>query len=499
MPMFRSLTSPFAWLLLLGLLLLGVGLVEASAQNTEGRIAAGDLVYVEVYRVPEMSSTVQVGVDGTITLPYVGSIRIGGLTAAEASNTVAENLLPILRDPKVTVVRSGVRLASTGGSRTPSMIMEVITLDNADAESLSETLYGMSSLGGKVSYDKNTNSLIITDTPAALKNMMSVVSRLDRMQSHLTQVRIETIIAEVRVGAFKELGVRWFAQGKEVGGGFYPPPTQDAAISALKGGLTPFSNERVTTGNAAGSSSGFSGSRSFVRPRFDRRLQVPVQVPIPGQSFLGFSNAHVDIGMMIDALVTDKNAELLANPMTYVVNHQTANIKMTDEFPYTERATEITGATNFTTRFLDLGIIMDVTPHVHQDEMGKYIRLEVNPEVSFPVGTGANGVPIRSVRSVNTTANVRDGQTLVIGGILREDDRKLESRVPGLGKVPLLGRLFKHTEKAKLRTELMIFVTPTIFESPEDITWDKMIDVSQELQKRDLIPISDLRGEQRKD
>lgn len=480
-------------------LLFGCATVNPQAQNDDGRIAAGDLVYVEVYRVPEMSSTLQVSAAGMIALPYVGDIRIVGLTPAEASNTVAENLLPILRDPKVTVVKSGVRLASRGFSRAPNMVMELLPLDNADAEAVSFALAGMSSPGGKVSHYKETNTIIITDNPETLKNIINIASRIDRMQSHLSQVRIETKIVEVREGALKEVGIRWFAQGKELGGGFYPLPTQDVDISTAKGGTSPFSNERVSPGNTGSSSSGFSGSRSFVNPRFDRRLQIPVQVPVPGQSFLSFANAHIDIGAMVDALITEKSAEMLANPMTYVVNHQTAVIKMTDEFPYTERATEVTGATNFTTRFLELGITMEVTPHIHQDSVGKYIKLEVKPEVSFPIGTGANGVPIRSVRSATTVANVRDGQTLVIGGILREDQRDLASKVPGLGNIPLLGKLFKHTEKAKQRTELMIFVTPTIYDAPEDITWDKMIDISEELQKRDLLPLADLRGEARKD
>jgi type II secretory pathway component GspD/PulD (secretin) len=118
-------------------------------------------------------------------------------------------------------------------------------------------------------------------------------------------------------------------------------------------------------------------------------------------------------------------------------------------------------------------------------------------EVSFPIGS-VNGVPIRSLRSLSNRAHVRDNQTLVIGGILREDERSMDSKVPGLGNLPLLGRLFKKEEKTDFRSELMVFVTPTIYRRPEDITWDRMIDISENLRDRALIPEAAIRGEMRK-
>lgn len=472
--------------------------IWAQAPAPDDRISPGDLVYLEVYRVPEMTSSFQVNASGQIDLPYVDPVKIAGMTETEAAAAVSESLRSILRSPRVTVSRSGVRMGETIG-RTPEMKMELIPLQNASAESLSGVLQGMSSAGGTISSDPDTNTLIVTDTPDAIVNITNAVMRLDQMQSQLTQVRIEAKIAEVRVGALKELGIRWWAKGKEGIGGFYPLPAQDPSLNAARGGISPFSGEQIGGNNSSSNGTGnSSGGRSFVDQPFDRRLNVPVQVPLPGQSFFGFANAHIDIGAMLDALVQDNNAELLANPMTLTVNHKTASIRMTDEFPYTEFGTEITGATNFSTKFMDLGIVLDVTPHVYRDTVGAYVKLEVRPEVSFPIGS-SNGVPIRSVRRSETIANVRDGQTLVIGGIMREDERILESKVPGLGKIPLLGNLFKHKENTKIRTELMIFVTPSVHDRPEEITWDKMIDVSDKLREQDLIPLAEIRGEKRKD
>lgn len=470
---------------------------SAFAQPAPQPINPGDLLYIEIYRVPELTTTYQVDDGGNVNLAYVGPVKVAGLSETDASAAVAASLGTILRNPRVTVSKSGVNLQQPLLGRTPDMRLELVPLHNADAANISQALHGMTSPGGNIGFDPDTNTLIITDTAAAVQNIMHAVTRLDQMQSQLTQVRIEAKIAEVRVGAMKEMGIRWFVQGTEGLAGFNPPAAQDTSTIARRGAISPFDNERIGDNDSFGADDDNNLGRRFVDP-FTRRLNVPVQVPLPGQSFLGFFNEHLDVGMLLDALVTDKDAELLANPMTLTVNHNTASIKMIDEFPFTEFGTEITGATNFSTQFLDLGIQLEVTPHVYEDDGGPYVKMEVIPEVSFPVGS-SNGVPIRSVRRTETVANVRSGQTLVIGGIMQEEERVNISKIPGLGNLPLIGRLFKHSEKTNERTELMIFVTPTIHRRPEEITWDHMIDISDELRERALRPVAGLPGETRKD
>jgi type II secretory pathway component GspD/PulD (secretin) len=110
-----------------------------------------------------------------------------------------------------------------------------------------------------------------------------------------------------------------------------------------------------------------------------------------------------------------------------------------------------------------------------------------------------NGVPIRSVRSSNTLANVRDGQTLIVGGILTEDEQSVETKVAGLGSIPIFGNLFKTKERAKVRKELMIFVTPTVHRRPEEVTWDKFVDVAQGINEAGLAPSGVSARESRKD
>jgi len=469
---------------------------SATHSAETARIRPGDVLYVEVYRVPEMTRAYLVGEDGAIRLPYISPVPVGGMDPGTAAGTIAKALEPILRSPKVTVSRSDVGLVSDVLGRTAEMRLEIIPLRNANAQSIADALEGMTTPGGSVSADPDTNSLLLTDTPEAIKNMMGVAARLDQMQSQVTQVRIETKVAEVRVGALKEIGVRWFAQGDNASGGFFPPPNMLPGINSRTGGFGPQANEFVNRNDGGQFNSGTE--REFVGDSFDRRLNIPVQVPLPGQAFLGYMNAGLDIGAMIDALVTDQNAELLANPTILTVNHKPAEIKMVDEFPYTEFGTEINGASNFSVKFMEMGIVLNVTPHVYQDSVGSYVKLDLRPEVSFPTGI-VNGVPIRSLRSSQTIANVRDGQTLIVGGILTEDEQDVVTKVAGVGSLPIVGALFRTKEKAKYRTELMIFVTPTVHRRPEEITWDQLIDVAEGISEAELAPGGLKRQEARKE
>lgn len=462
----------------------------AQAQVNSGPISAGDILTIDVLRAPDISGRVEVDESGYIYLPFVGQIKLGGLSREQAVAVVGTALRAEagMRNPRVSIQKSGRTPSGVQYGRTGDMTMAMIPLVKADATSLSQMLQGMSSPGGHIAAHAETNTLLITDNPEAIQNMMTVVDSLDKMQSQLYQVRIEARIAEVRVGALKDIGLRWFAQGTDVSGGFYPPVPQDPAIAALRGGLSPSAAERIGNTNSVNSID--NSGRRFIDNQFDRRFQLPVQVPLPGQSFLGISTGDVDIGAMLNALVSDNEAELLADPHTLTVNHKPALIKMIDRIPITELGVELSGATLLNVEFEEVGIVLNVTPHVSRSKEGCYVRLDMKAEVSFPTGQSINGIPIISERSIVSPAIVRDGETLVMGGITKDEDRKTVSKIPILGDLPVLGLLFKQKEKSTFRTELMIFVTPRVYTAPEKITWDEMIDVSAELREHSLVPAS---------
>jgi type II secretory pathway component GspD/PulD (secretin) len=465
----------------------------------ENAIQPGDVVYVSVFRHDDLSASMTVDGNGMIAMPYVGNINIGGATPEAAARMVEDGLSAILKSPRVTISRGPAPAAAAtlgGAPRTREMRTEVVQVTNARAESIYAALSGMATQGGSISFDEDTNSVIITDEPGTLANMLDVVAQLDGLESQITQVHIETKIAEVESTAIKEVGLRWFVQGDHAGGGYTPNARQDARVNSARTFSDPLFNERLDTNTGNGRNTGVS--RRFIdEARFDRRMQIPIQTASPGQMFLGYLNQGIDLGVMLDALVADNKADLLASPYIRTVNHKKASILMTEQFPYSEIGSA--GLSTVTrTEFLDVGITLDVTPHVRADPDGvTYVQLELEPEVSTATGM-ANGVPIRSVRSSTSIANVRDGQTLVIGGIVQSDSRDVIQKVPGLGDVPVVGMLFRHKEKSATARELMIFVTPRVYARPEAASWGR-VETLAEAMSTDLISSLESRADQKKE
>lgn len=467
----------------------------ASAQG-DSELAPGDLIFVEVHRHEDLSTTSQIDGNGNIAMPIVGQVTVGGLIPTDAATRIARALEAIVKQPRVTVSLAGAAPVRGGGERTAQMRTELVQLHNSDAATMYTALAGMLSAGGNMGFEPDTNSLIITDTPSTLQNVLAVIAQLDQLRTQITQVHIAAKIAEVESEALKELGVKWFVKDDYATGGYIPNSRQSTRVNSVRTPTDALFNERLDSGgfrNTGGT------NRQFVdEPNWDRRLQVPLNVAGPGQMFFGYLDGSFDLGLLVDALASENEAELLASPYIRTVNHKKAVIEMTEKFPF-QTIANVGLSTTTNVEFLDIGIILEVTPHVRRDpDGGVYIQLELEPEVSFVAGI-ANGVPIRNVRRTSSIANVRDGQTLAIGGIMRTDMRDIAQKVPVLGDVPLLGSLFRHQESVKSNRELMIFVTPEVFENPEDITVDQIITLDPEFHGANRIPQGAMPAEMRRE
>ena len=170
MPMRRGISAAVCLIAFLG--------SSHSIAQQRGAIARGDVLYIEVYRVPEMTQSYLVRQDGTITVPYVGTVGVAGLDESSAEANIAAALTKILRNPRVTVTKSDVGLMSPATGRSSEMLLEIVPLLNSHAETMSQTMQGMSSRGGHISYDPDTNSLLITALMPRLASASTSPSRL---------------------------------------------------------------------------------------------------------------------------------------------------------------------------------------------------------------------------------------------------------------------------------------------------------------------------------
>jgi type II secretory pathway component GspD/PulD (secretin) len=163
-------------------------------------------------------------------------------------------------------------------------------------------------------------------------------------------------------------------------------------------------------------------------------------------------------------IVEDSSTEILAKPVITTINGKKAKIELTEEVPYKELeyVSDSGDATSTSYEFKEVGITMEVTPVITDDGM---IKIEVTPEISEVTGYTDDGVPYVSSRKVETNVIVRNGQTLAIGGLIKDTQSITDSKDPFLSKIPILGYLFKNSSNSKSKTNLMIFITPKIIMS----------------------------------
>ncbi len=314
-------------------------------------------------------------------------------------------------------------------------------IDYADIEELNTTITGMLTGQGKSAINKGTRHLCITDTEDQIEMLDEFIAEMDR---ETPQILVEAQIYDVSCSEYMDLGFDWFA------GTF----TLFDPITGL-----PVAGETEPYGSGA-----FSSGIGQV-PKGSFALQ------------LGVLNDNADIQATFTAVKDKIKARLLANPKILVLNDQQANIKIVQEIPYQE-LTQTSGGGNIgTTKFKEVGVELLVTPHVTRE--GK-IRLMLNPifsvqtgsvPIAFPAGIGGSPItsaqPIVDTREATTEALIKDGETVVIGGLRKKDVVRELSKVPLVADIPIIGELFKFRGEKTVNSELIVFITPRLIAKPE--------------------------------
>ncbi|RJP64065.1 MAG: type II secretion system protein GspD [Candidatus Abyssobacteria bacterium SURF_17] len=312
--------------------------------------------------------------------------------------------------------------------------------------------------------DKTTNSLIIIATPQDYAVISRVIEQLDVMRP---QVLVETLIAEVSLDFARDLGIQWLAAN---------PHGQDHGFAGVG----------QSTGNSLLGTVGTAIAEG-----------TPV-IGLPS-TFSGMSIGYVNIDedfirafVEISASEGNDDFNVLSAPHVLTLDNQKAVINISDNVPFiTQRVTDVpsggTTTTNETFEYRDVGIILEITPHISPDRM---VRLEivqkVNDVAELTTGTAAGALSEKK-REANTSVMVKDRYTLVLGGLIRDTDTVNTSKVPFLGDIPVLGWAFKSTSTNHRKTNLLIFVTPSIVTNvaeATELTLEKRGEAGEQLQKR---------------
>ncbi len=270
---------------------------------------------------------------------------------------------------------------------------------------------------GSVSVDQRISSLIIKDVPSNMPKVEILIRTLDQVTP---QVMIEARIVEVNTNVSQEFGVRW---------GF--AATTSNRLSNV-GGLTPYVVDFPAAGAGAGSGSGIT---------------------------FGFLNAArtLSLNVELSALETTGQLKIVSNPRIITVDNQEAFISQGKSIPVRKLTSEGT----VSTEFKDVKLELKVKPHITPDG-SVILNVEAKKEELDPTIPSVEGVPGTDKKEAKTKVIIKDGETLVIGGIYKTVNNNSESGVPSLKDIPFFGWLFKNKKKEAQTNELLIFITPRI-------------------------------------
>jgi general secretion pathway protein D len=328
---------------------------------------------------------------------------------------------------------------------------QVIYLRYANAENVARILSsldnspnaaaGAEAGGGnsQIQADPESNALVITAPAARFKSLRTVIQKLDVPRA---QVHIEAIIAEVSFEKAKELGVEWFVDGTNSDNSTYPV------------GGTNFPDNGGTLGNIVGS------IVSGTLPTFGSGMNLGVG---------GTTDGGIRFAALLRALATDSSTNILSTPSLTTLDNQEAEIVVGQNVPFKTGSYTTEGSIGqlnpFTTiQREDVGITLKVKPQINE---GDAITMTIEQDISAVSATSASETDLTTnKRSIKTTVLVANDDMLVLGGLIDEDVQVTQSRVPVLGSIPVLGRLFRFDKTKKLKRTLMVFIHPTIINDP---------------------------------
>ncbi|MEK1907205.1 MAG: type II secretion system secretin GspD [Pseudomonas sp.] len=319
----------------------------------------------------------------------------------------------------------------------------VIRLRHNDAKALAQTLGeigeslkaaeggGEAGSTGKpkqmlIRADESLNALVILADPETVTMLEDIVRQLDVPRA---QVLVEAAIVEISGDIRDALGVQWAAKS-------------DNAIGGVN-----FANTGISIGTV-----------------INALQDEAVPAALPNGAIIGLGNGT--FGALITALSSNSNSNLLSTPTLLTLDNQEAKILVGQNVPFQTGSytTATDGASNpFTTiERQDIGVTLKVTPHINE---GATLRLEIEQEISSLVPAPANVTVsdvITNKRSIKSTILANDGQVIVLGGLIQDDVTRSDSKVPILGDIPLLGRLFRSTEDTHVKRNLMVFLRPAV-------------------------------------
>ena len=360
----------------------------------------------------------------------------------------AESLLPVLQQivgQPVTAASANATPASTRGAGGSA---------GGGAEAAPAPSAAVAPVPGQratIARFPGANALVISASGDTQRMLAEVIRQLDQRRQ---QVLIEAIVVELSDNAVKELGVQWLLAGED----------------GNPIGLTNYSDSATPLVPIVGGAA--AADLDEDDPLRDRLQTLALNSLLGANGFVGGGGGRIGdglFGFIINAAKTDQGSNLLQTPSLMTLDNEEATILVGQEVPITTGETLLDGNSNpfRTTQRQDIGVKLIVRPQINA---GGSITLFLRQEVSSINGVLTNSASdlVLNKRELETTLVVDDGDIAVAGGLLDQNDRLSVDKVPGLGDIPGIGALFRSTSRQRGRTNLMVFIRPSIIRSQAD-------------------------------
>jgi general secretion pathway protein D len=373
------------------------------------------------------------------------AITLRALVAADSSSADATNINP----------QGNANLNAQVPNQGAINPMTAVGMNNANplggapsaAASSALTSSSAPSTGGVIQADPNTNSLIITATEPVYKDLLRVIEQLDRRRA---QVYIESMIVELTAANAAELGVQWQALNSSntayAGTNFNGPASS---------GNTNIFGSSATVNSILGT----AGAGAAVSP-----LGLGLNIG----SITNFGS-NLAFSSLLRAVSTISGANVLSTPNLMTLDNEEARIIVGQNIPIVTGSYAQTGSTATVTPFQtftrqDVGLTLRVRPQVSENGT---VKLQIFQEVSSIQDVSSTTGIILNKRNVESNVIVEDGQIIVLGGLIGDNYTDGSSKIPLLGDLPLIGGLFRYDNKSRTRTNLMVFIRPSVLRNNE--------------------------------
>ncbi|MCX5786333.1 MAG: hypothetical protein NTX59_11660 [Elusimicrobia bacterium] len=316
---------------------------------------------------------------------------------------------------------------------------------------------------GKLAVDPRTNTLIVTDVPEVFPQIEQIISELDKKAP---QILIEAQIVEIDTDRVNELGIEW-GSGSRGEMAYFAGPAR-LTDYGLRPGFFSGDNWKYffpatadLASSASGSTSGGSSSSSSGGGGVNAKYLSTGQISPKGVYYGIFSLAQLQA--VFRALISRGEMRYLGKPKIVAMNNKTAIIQMTQDAAMGTTSSVSAGGAGTSSSGIErkrVGLILKVTPQVNKEG---YVTLIVQPSYSDTTSSVLGDTVYDPIsRGVSTMVRVKNGQTVVIGGMLASKENKIVRKVPLLGYIPIIGWLFTSVSSERKNTDLVIFITPTI-------------------------------------